>query len=55
MHPPPRASVVYSVQNWLGESEESQKSNGMPGYFGVGMSCKQEALPRFRVVVDDED
>jgi len=35
-----RASVVYSVQNWLGESEESQKSSGMPGYFSVGMSCK---------------
>lgn len=48
-----RASVVYSVQNWLGESEESQKSSGMPGYFGVGMSCKQEALSGFRVVVNE--
>ena len=32
------ASLVYSVQNWLGESEESQKNQGMPGYFSVGMS-----------------
>ncbi|KAK0749377.1 hypothetical protein B0T18DRAFT_321693 [Schizothecium vesticola] len=44
------ASVVYSVQNWLGESEESQKSSGMPGYFSVGMSLMSLAvtyLPMF--------
>ncbi|KAK0703467.1 hypothetical protein B0T26DRAFT_624523, partial [Lasiosphaeria miniovina] len=32
------AAVVFSVQSWLGESEESQKSSGTPGYFSVGMS-----------------
>ncbi|KAH8754141.1 hypothetical protein F5883DRAFT_431718 [Diaporthe sp. PMI_573] len=32
------AAVVFSVQNWLGESEDSQKSNSTPGYFSVGMS-----------------
>lgn len=30
--------MVFSVQNWLGESEDSQKSNSTPGYFSVGMS-----------------
>ncbi|KAK1758598.1 hypothetical protein QBC47DRAFT_145892 [Echria macrotheca] len=32
------AAVVYSVQNWLGESEDAKKSNSTPGYFTVGMS-----------------
>jgi hypothetical protein len=34
-----RASVAFSLQSWLGESEESKKT-GTPGYFSVGMSCK---------------
>jgi hypothetical protein len=29
---------VFSIQTWLGESEDSQKSGGTPGYFSVGMS-----------------
>lgn len=33
-----RASVVFSVQTWLGESEETKKSSATPGYFSVGMS-----------------
>ncbi|KAK3994969.1 protein Asterix [Cladorrhinum sp. PSN332] len=32
------AAVVFSVQTWLGESEETKKSNSSPGYFSVGMS-----------------
>ncbi|KAK4199602.1 hypothetical protein QBC40DRAFT_281660 [Triangularia verruculosa] len=32
------AAVAFSLQSWLGESEESQKSNSSPGYFAVGMS-----------------
>ena len=36
--------MVYSVQNWLGESEESRKSGSSPGYFTVGMSRKA-AIP----------
>ncbi|KAL2257955.1 hypothetical protein VTK26DRAFT_8914 [Humicola hyalothermophila] len=32
------ASVVFSVQSWLGESEETRKSTSTPGYFSVGMS-----------------
>jgi hypothetical protein len=30
--------VVFSIQTWLGESEDSKKSSGTPGYFSVGMS-----------------
>ncbi|KAI0007398.1 hypothetical protein F4779DRAFT_514134 [Xylariaceae sp. FL0662B] len=32
------ASVVFAVQSWLGESEETTKSTSTPGYFTVGMS-----------------
>ncbi|KAJ4298664.1 hypothetical protein N0V88_003695 [Collariella sp. IMI 366227] len=32
------ASVVFAVQSWLGESEETKKSTSTPGYFNVGMS-----------------
>ncbi|KAK3393194.1 hypothetical protein B0H63DRAFT_457716 [Podospora didyma] len=32
------ASVVFSLQSWLGESEETTKSTSTPGYFSVGMS-----------------
>ncbi|KAL2015052.1 hypothetical protein VTK56DRAFT_6424 [Thermocarpiscus australiensis] len=32
------AAFVFSVQSWLGESEETKKSNSTPGYFSVGMS-----------------
>ncbi|KAJ3498990.1 hypothetical protein NLG97_g691 [Lecanicillium saksenae] len=31
------AGVVFSIQNWLGESAETKK-NGTPGYFNVGLS-----------------
>lgn len=31
-------SVVFSIQNWLGESEDTTKSSSTPGYFTVGMS-----------------
>jgi hypothetical protein len=32
------ASIVFSVQNWLGESEETTKNSTTPGYFTIGMS-----------------
>ncbi|EFX01582.1 hypothetical protein CMQ_8048 [Grosmannia clavigera kw1407] len=32
------SSVMFSVLNWLGESEESRKSSSTPGIFSVGMS-----------------
>ncbi|VBB73238.1 Putative protein of unknown function [Podospora comata] len=32
------AAVAFSLQSWLGESEETKKSNSSPGYFAVGMS-----------------
>ncbi|KAJ9133460.1 hypothetical protein NKR19_g9049 [Coniochaeta hoffmannii] len=32
------AAFVYSVQSWLGESEDSRKNSSTPGYFSVGMS-----------------
>jgi len=34
----PRASVVFAVQSWLGESDTS--SSGQPGIMSVGMSCE---------------
>ncbi|KAI0116634.1 hypothetical protein K449DRAFT_394734 [Hypoxylon sp. EC38] len=45
------ASVVLSIQNWLGESEEASKSSAStPGYFTIGMSVMALAvtyLPMF--------
>ncbi|KAI0125175.1 hypothetical protein BJ170DRAFT_491872 [Xylariales sp. AK1849] len=44
------ASIVFSVQNWLGESEEATKNASTPGYFTVGMSIMALAttyLPMF--------
>jgi hypothetical protein len=35
-----RAAVVVSIQNWLGESEDSRKNASMPGYLNIGMSSK---------------
>ncbi|KAI0021403.1 hypothetical protein F4780DRAFT_288085 [Xylariomycetidae sp. FL0641] len=32
------ASVVFSIQSWLGESEETTKTTSTPGYFSIGMS-----------------
>ncbi len=43
-----RAAVVFSLQNWLGESEETKKSNSTPGYFNVAMSCMAPLNPRAR-------
>lgn len=40
------ASVVFALQNWLGESEETSKSSSTPGYFAVGMSRKSRHTPR---------
>ena len=34
------ASIVFSVQSWLGESEEATKTSTTPGYFTIGMSCE---------------
>jgi hypothetical protein len=35
-----RASVAFSIQNWLGESEEAKKTSSQPAYFSVGMACE---------------
>ncbi len=35
-----RAAVVFSLQSWLGESEETRKNSSTPGYFSVGMARK---------------
>ena len=35
-----RASVVFAIQNWLGESSEAKKTSSQPAYFSVGMSSK---------------
>ena len=29
---------MFSLQSWLGESEETTKTTATPGYFSVGMS-----------------
>ncbi|KOS19944.1 Uncharacterized protein ESCO_005715 [Escovopsis weberi] len=38
------AAVVFSIQTWLGESEESKKSQSAPGYFAVGMAVMALAV-----------
>ena len=43
-----RAAVVFSLQNWLGESEDTKKSNSTPGYFNVAMSCMAPLNPQAR-------
>lgn len=30
--------MVFSIQNWLGESEYNKTNASSPGYFSVGMS-----------------
>ncbi|KAK5994951.1 hypothetical protein PT974_03340 [Cladobotryum mycophilum] len=37
-------AVVFSIQTWLGESEESKKNQSTPGYFSVGMSLMALAV-----------
>jgi len=32
------ASVVFAIQNWLGESPETRKTASQPAYLSVGMS-----------------
>ncbi|KAI2466767.1 hypothetical protein F4781DRAFT_339146 [Annulohypoxylon bovei var. microspora] len=38
------ASVVISIQTWLGEGEDASKSSATPGYFTVGMSMMALAV-----------
>ncbi|RYP32773.1 hypothetical protein DL767_005021 [Monosporascus sp. MG133] len=43
-------AVVFSIQSWLGESEEASRNTATPGYFTVGMSLMALAvtyLPMF--------
>jgi hypothetical protein len=40
-----RASVVFAIQSWLGESSESRKSASQPAIFSVGMSGESMAYP----------
>ncbi|KAJ5118618.1 hypothetical protein N7526_010255 [Penicillium atrosanguineum] len=32
-------SFVFSLQSWLGESEDQKKTASTPAYMSVGMSC----------------
>ncbi|KAK6614663.1 hypothetical protein H4I96_00984 [Botrytis cinerea] len=44
------ASVLFAIQNWLGESPETRKTSSQPAYFSVGMSPNlrsQTYLPMF--------
>jgi hypothetical protein len=43
-----RASVVFAIQNWLGESNESKKSASQPAIFSVGMSGEPLVCPMFK-------
>lgn len=47
-----RAGMVYSVQNWLGESEVQKKNATTPGYFNVAMACTSQRSPLLTVVAD---
>ncbi|KAH7157452.1 hypothetical protein B0J13DRAFT_541793 [Dactylonectria estremocensis] len=38
------AAVVFSIQSWLGESEEARKNSTTPGYFSVGMALMSLAI-----------
>ena len=40
-----RASVVFAIQSWLGESSESRKSASQPAIFSVGMSGEYMVYP----------
>lgn len=40
-----RAGVVYSIQNWLGESEMQKKTSTTPGYFNVSMASTAQPSP----------
>ncbi|KAL8386948.1 hypothetical protein RB595_010276 [Gaeumannomyces hyphopodioides] len=31
------AALVFSLQSWLGESEDARNTSATPGYFNVGM------------------
>lgn len=33
-----RAAVVFSIQTWLGESEDTRKNSSTPGYLNVGLA-----------------
>ena len=35
-----RASLLFSLQNWLAETPEQSRKAGTPAYVGVGMSGK---------------
>lgn len=39
--------MVYSVQNWLGESETQKKNATTPGYFNVAMACTFPYFPLY--------
>lgn len=47
-----RAGMVYSVQNWLGESEVQKKNATTPGYFNVSMACKLRCLQPLTTTAD---
>ncbi|PKS09374.1 hypothetical protein jhhlp_003988 [Lomentospora prolificans] len=32
------ASFVFSLQSWLGQSEQTRRNASMPGYFSAGMA-----------------
>lgn len=44
-----RASVLFAIQNWLGESPETRKTSSQPAYFSVGMSRKIYMLSHFHI------
>ena len=44
------AAVVFSIQNWLGETPEQAKKAGTPAYLSVGMSLMAVMVVRFSSV-----
>lgn len=48
-----RASVVFSLQSWLGEGEDARKGSSTPGYFSVLMSGTVPGPPLSRPGADE--
>jgi len=47
-----RVSFVFSLQNWLGETEDQKSSSSTPAYMSVFMSCALSTPAFFRVIID---
>ena len=42
-----RAAIVFSIQSWLGESEESKKNSATPGYLNVFLASMRNLMHHY--------